>query len=86
VPLCPDPGKAPSGCIARDGLPDQRCTPGTTATDDLEVICHEQTATRRCNFSKATREAIFEAYGLPYPEPRGAYEVDHLIPLETRTW
>jgi hypothetical protein len=25
---------------------------------------------------------MFQAYGLPYPEPRGSYELDHLIPLE----
>jgi hypothetical protein len=25
---------------------------------------------------------VFAAYGVPYPEPSGAYELDHLIPLE----
>ena len=25
---------------------------------------------------------MFRAYGLPYPESPGAYELDHLIPLE----
>jgi hypothetical protein len=74
--------RALRGCAARDGLADPRCTPGATAIDDLEILCHQPTTGRRCNFSKATRETIFRAYGLPYPEPKGAYEVDHLIPLE----
>ncbi|MDP1689251.1 MAG: HNH endonuclease signature motif containing protein [bacterium] len=25
---------------------------------------------------------MYESYGLTYPQPRGAYEADHLIPLE----
>ncbi len=82
APLCPNPATAPRDCIARNSLPDPRCTPGATATDDFEVLCHQPTAARRCNFSKATREAMFHAYGLPYPEPHGAHELDHLIPLE----
>jgi hypothetical protein len=26
--------------------------------------------------------AVYSAYGLPYPEPAGSYELDHLIALE----
>jgi hypothetical protein len=82
LPFCPDPSTAPKDCVAHNGLPDPRCTAGATAADDLEVICHQSTASRRCNFSKATREAMFQAYRLSSPEPPGSYELDHLIPLE----
>jgi hypothetical protein len=49
-------------------------------TDDLDVICHQSTGTRR-HVRAATHEAVFTSYGYPYPPAPGAFEVDHLIPL-----
>ena len=32
--------------------------------------------------STGTKEQVYAEYGVSYPQPRGAYEVDHFIPLE----
>jgi hypothetical protein len=50
-------------------------------TKDLDVICHHGTRERRHVEASVHRQA-FSEYGISYPEPRGAFEVDHLIPLE----
>ncbi len=76
----PAPTKA-AACRVDGLLPDRACTPGAVATTDLAVICHTSTRGRR-EVSRQTRRAVFVAYGLPPREPSGAYEVDHLIPLE----
>ena len=68
------------GCVARGALPDPACTPGAIVTSDLDVICTQSTRARR-HVSEATHRAVFVAYGIAYPQPAGAYEVDHLIPL-----
>jgi hypothetical protein len=68
-------------CRARGPLPDRLCTPGAVETINLEVICHESTVERR-NVTVAEKRTAFGAYGLDYPQERGAYEADHLIPLE----
>jgi hypothetical protein len=65
---------------ARGPLPDPLCTPGAVMTEDLELLCHQATRTRR-HVRAATHEAVFTSYGDAYPPPPGAYEVDHLIPL-----
>jgi hypothetical protein len=72
---------AHSGCIARGALPDPKCTPGAVMTMDLEVICHQSTKVRR-HVSAVVHRRAFSDYGLVFPQPRGAFEVDHLIPLE----
>lgn len=69
------------GCEARGGLPDPRCTPGAVMKVDLEVVCHESTKGRR-HVDASVHHRAFTDYGLPFPQPRGAFEVDHLIPLE----
>jgi hypothetical protein len=69
------------GCEARGGLPDLRCTPGAVMPVDVDVVCHESTKDRRRVDASVHRRA-FTDYGLPFPQPRGAFEVDHLIPLE----
>jgi hypothetical protein len=50
-------------------------------TTDIEVVCHRSTKERRRVSSEVHRLAFTE-YGFTYPQPRGAFEVDHLIPLE----
>jgi hypothetical protein len=65
-----------------DSLPDAACTPGAVMPGaDLEVVCHESTRGRR-HVAPAVHREAFAAYGFSYPQPRGAFEVDHLIPLE----
>lgn len=48
----------------------------------VAVICVSgYTATVR-NVTSAQRVTVYAEYGVPYPEPAGTYELDHLIPLE----
>jgi hypothetical protein len=72
---------APARCALRGPLPDPSCTPGAVETTDLEIICHHSTWERR-NVSSAIHRQVFEEYGMAYPQTRGEFEVDHLIPLE----
>ena len=46
-----------------------------------EEICTTSTKGRR-HVTTATKRQLFAAYGISYPAPSGAYEVDHFIPLE----
>ena len=70
-----------SGCKPGGPLPDPACTPGAVMTTDLDVICKQATGLRRNVPSSVHREAFTE-YGYSYPQAAGAFEVDHLIPLE----
>jgi hypothetical protein len=79
-PLELAPRMKETGCAARGPLPDPACTPGAAMTTDLDVICRQSTRTRR-HVTLAVHREAFAEYGLAYPQPEGAYEVDHLIPL-----
>lgn len=68
-------------CRAVGLLPDPACTPGAIATTDLPVVCRTSTRGRR-HVSRDVRRHVFVAYGLSPDQPQGAYEIDHLIPLE----
>jgi hypothetical protein len=70
-----------TGCQANGPLPDTACTPGAVMTTDLETICHQATGPRR-NVPASTHREAFTDYGYKYPQARGAFEVDHLVPLE----
>lgn len=72
-----------AGCgNATSTLPDHACTPGAifpgAALTDICVAGYSKTVR---NVSTKLREEVYAEYGIPYPEPRGTYEVDHLIPL-----
>lgn len=77
--LTPSPKRR--ACAPRGGLPDPACTPGAVMTTDLEVICHRPTGPRR-HVDAAERRAVYREYGYTYPQRRGDFEADHLIPLE----
>jgi hypothetical protein len=79
--FAPVPATKHDGCKARGALPDSACTPGAVKTTNLDVICHESTKNRRHVSATSHREAFTE-YGYTFPQARGAFEVDHLIPLE----
>jgi len=70
-----------TGCVAIGALPDAACTPGGVMTTDLHVVC-ERPARERRHVGPELRREVFAEYGIATPQPRGAYEVDHLIPLE----
>ena len=77
-----------SGCVARGGLPDARCTPG--ATDPRVTQANIATTICVAGYTKRVRpsasvttpikRARLAAYGSR--GPLSAFELDHLIPLE----
>jgi hypothetical protein len=83
IPSAFTPGLATKhgGCQARGALPDPACTPGAVMTKDLDVICHRAARARR-HVEASVHKLAFAEYGYTFPQARGAFEVDHLIPLE----
>ena len=71
-----------SNCTVRDGLPDRACTPGAVLFTDADVVCKMRTSALRSINRAQLRETVFASYGIALPVPVGAYELDHLIPLE----
>ncbi|MCL5733566.1 MAG: HNH endonuclease [Patescibacteria group bacterium] len=69
-------------CQYNGALPDHACTPGEVFRNATtgQICVSGYTKTVR-NVSTKLRKSVFAEYGLPYPQPYGAYEVDHLIPL-----
>jgi len=78
----PDNRMISNGCKVNDVFPDHSCTPGAVFSDATakDTCVKGYTATVR-NVSTKTKKEVFEEYGLSYPQPPGAYEVDHFIPL-----
>lgn len=68
-------------CRRYHGLPDRSCTPGGILTQDVFTICQSGYAASVRDVNSATRKSVLEAYDDVDP-PHGAYELDHLIPLE----
>ena len=65
-----------------DGVyPDSQCTPGAVMGISTDVVCTTSTRGRRAVTTEMKRQ-VYAEYGIPYPAPSGAYEVDHFIPLE----
>ncbi len=78
----PDSTKT-TDCQIRGPLPDPDCTPGDVFPGiDKEIICVKGYTKTVRNVSVNLKKKVYEAYGIPYPQPRGSYEADHLIPLE----
>ena len=57
-------------------------TPGAVLTTDASTICTPGYASSVRDVSTATKKEVYAEYGVSYPQPLGAYEVDHFIPLE----
>lgn len=73
-----------SGCVEQDARPDPACTPGAVfaaASTPLEKICVQGYTKTVRNVPQKLRKSVFAEYGISLPVPRGAYEVDHFIPL-----
>ena len=62
--------------------PNASLTPGAVLTTDASTICTPGYASSVRDVSTATKEQVYAEYGVGYPQPLGAYEVDHFIPLE----
>jgi hypothetical protein len=64
-------------------LPNPRLTPGGTfAGVTAAEVCTSGWATAHRHVTAAQYHEVYGEYGIRYPEPFGAYELDHLIPLE----
>ncbi len=78
-----DPRTKTSLCEVAGPLPDHACTPGAVfATTTAETICVTGYTKTVRSVSTKLRKQLFAAYGVSYPPPSGAYELDHLVPLE----
>jgi hypothetical protein len=76
--------RAKSADCATDGpLPDPACTPGAIFADATpSTICVAGYTQTVRNVPVNLKAQVYTAYGLSYPQETGAYETDHLIPLE----
>jgi hypothetical protein len=64
-------------------LPNQKFTPGEAfAGVTAAEVCTPGWASSHRNVASAQYREVYAEYAIPYPEPSGAYELDHLIPLE----
>lgn len=71
-----------SGCHARHGLPDRRCTPGAYyAKATKHKVCKPGYSASARHVTESIKDAIYRAYGVRH-HSRATYEIDHLVPLE----
>lgn len=91
IPAAPSPAPPvtrpqPAGrAVTVDGvaLPNRSLTPGSVfATATTARICVTGYSSTVRAVSDDLRAAVYARYGLAYPAPAGAYEVDHLVALE----
>jgi hypothetical protein len=70
-----------TSCRVEGLLPDRACTPGLVAHPSVADVCSATTRAER-RVSEEKRKRVFAEYGLSPKQAPGAYEVDHLVPLE----
>lgn len=63
-------------------LPNKTLTPGDVLASTKEEICVPGYASNTRNVSTALKKQVYQSYNIPYPQPTGAIEVDHLISLQ----
>jgi hypothetical protein len=78
APLTPSSTEAGPASV----YPNPALTPGAVLTMDASTICAPGYASSVRDVSNATKKQVYAEYGVSYPQPTGAYEVDHFIPLE----
>ena len=78
VSLSPSSTKAGPAYV----YPNPALTQGAVLTTDASTICTPGYASSVRDVSTATKMQVYAEYGVSYPQPLGAYEVDHFIPLE----
>ena len=62
--------------------PNPALTLGDVLTTDASVVCVSGYASSVRNVPVSLKKAVYAAYGVPYPDPKGSYEADHFISLE----
>jgi hypothetical protein len=76
------PRSKSAGCTLENASPDSACTPGAVFADiSLDRMCTPGYTKTVRNVPEKLRLMVYAEYGVPYPQPHGFYEVDHLIPL-----
>jgi hypothetical protein len=74
---------AAAGIPAGVAMPDVQHTPGNSFPGVTEgQVCTTGWARAHRHVTAAQYHEVYAGYGIPYPEPSGTYELDHLIPLE----
>ena len=69
--------------VAGAVLPNSRLTPGEVFPGVTAAqVCVSGYASSVRNVTRDQYVAVYAEYGIPYPEPAGTYELDHLVPLE----
>lgn len=68
-------------CVVRGPYPDPACTPGAVFPVTAEETCVSGYASSVRNVSVSLKKKVYQQYDLAYPQPKGAYEADHFIPL-----
>jgi len=64
-------------------MPDKHLTPGQVfAGVTASQVCTSGWSSSHRNVASAQYHEVYGEYGIPYPEPSGTYELDHLVPLE----
>src|SRR3989338_7326931 len=82
APAALAPRSKTTSCVVAGPLPDRECTPGSVFADATPAkICVSGYTKRVRSVSTKLRKQLFAAYGVAYPPPTGAYELDHLVPL-----
>ena len=82
LPLTLDSRTKTTQCVAAGSLPDHACTPGAALDFTVDQICNLASTKSIRNVPVKLKKSVYAEYGLGYPQPTGAFEVDHLIPLE----
>lgn len=78
----------PSNCKSIDGLPDSKCTPGSTNLDVTQAnikntICkpgYAKSVRPPLSYTEPLKKKLMKSYG--FKDSLSKYELDHLIPLE----
>jgi hypothetical protein len=78
-----DTAQKNSDCSVVGPLPDHACTPGSVFDNaSTSTICVSGYTKTVRNVPVRVKKQVYANYGIPYPEPSGSYELDHLISLE----
>jgi hypothetical protein len=68
--------------LRAEKYPDATKTPGTVYENITEKdVCDSGYSKRVRNVPVLQKKSIYKSYGIKYPQPAGAFEVDHFIPL-----
>ena len=64
-------------------MPNPQLTPGESFSGvTVSQVCTPGYSRSVRHVTSEQYHQVYAEYGIPYPEPSGTYELDHLIPLE----